>query len=377
MKKVCAVVAMLSLLSLGVAAQATITIDTVAVGDKGNVADRRFANAPGYGSVNYNYNIGKYEVTAGQYTAFLNAVAATDNYGLYSVFMATPGHGCGITRTGASGSYSYSVLSDWANNPVNCVSYWDSCRFANWLSNGQGTGTETGTYTLNGYNGSLGTSIERNSGAKWAVASHDEWYKAAYYKGGSTNAGYWLYTTKSDTAPGRDMADASGNNANYFSGSGAWPIDPTRYITRVGEFQNSTSYYGTFDQGGNMEEWNESVIEVHVSEQDQHHMCRGARGGSYGQYVNDTAAWAGGWHDPNTEGSQDGCRVVQVSPVPEPSSIIALAGGLLGLITLKRRKAEPFIPFTFSVRRSKSHGGLYFCSCKDVWYTISYCNIDL
>ena len=36
------------------------------------------------GSVGYNYNIGKYEVTAGQYTEFLNAVARTDTYGLYN-----------------------------------------------------------------------------------------------------------------------------------------------------------------------------------------------------------------------------------------------------------------------------------------------------
>jgi len=36
-----------------------------------------------------------------------------------------------------------------------------------------------------------------------AVASEDEWYKAAYYKGGSTNAGYWYYPTGSDTYLGK------------------------------------------------------------------------------------------------------------------------------------------------------------------------------
>ena len=33
------------------------------------------------GSVGYAYNIGKYEVTAGQYTEFLNKVAGTDTEG--------------------------------------------------------------------------------------------------------------------------------------------------------------------------------------------------------------------------------------------------------------------------------------------------------
>ena len=43
----------------------------------------------GYGAVAYNYSIGKYEVTLNQYVAFLNAVAETDNCGLYNAAMAT------------------------------------------------------------------------------------------------------------------------------------------------------------------------------------------------------------------------------------------------------------------------------------------------
>ena len=65
-----------------------ITIDTVTVGDPGNAADTHHSGTTGYGSVSYTYNIGKYEVTAGQYTAFLNAVAKTDTYGLYNTDMA-------------------------------------------------------------------------------------------------------------------------------------------------------------------------------------------------------------------------------------------------------------------------------------------------
>ena len=81
------------------AAQAVITIDTVPVGDPGNAGDTRYAT-PGYGAVAYTYNIGKYEVTAGQYTAFLNAVARVDTYGLYNTDMDTAVNscGCGIQR---------------------------------------------------------------------------------------------------------------------------------------------------------------------------------------------------------------------------------------------------------------------------------------
>src|SRR6478752_5856436 len=84
------------------AAYATITIDTVPVGDVGNPNDPVTGNL--YGGVNYAYRIGEYEVTLGQYTAFLNAVAATDKYGLFHAFN-------GIARGGPSGSYSYTVIS--------------------------------------------------------------------------------------------------------------------------------------------------------------------------------------------------------------------------------------------------------------------------
>ena len=102
MKRICAVTAALALLGLSIAAQATI-IQTVPVGNAGNAADTRYAT-PGYGSVGYAYNIGKYEVTAGQYTAFLSAVAATDTYALYNTVMSRTDYGSGITRSGASPS---------------------------------------------------------------------------------------------------------------------------------------------------------------------------------------------------------------------------------------------------------------------------------
>ena len=42
------------------------------------------------------------------------------------------------------------------------------------------------------------------------------------------------------------MADALGNNANYDMDS--FPIDLGKYTTVAGEFENSASAYGTYDQ---------------------------------------------------------------------------------------------------------------------------------
>lgn len=339
MKRASAVAAAIVLLCLGTVAQA-VTIATVPVGDAGNPGELSGSGAGGYGpdrvcgSVSYDYNIGKYEVTAGQYTEFLNAKAATDTYGLYNTNMWSSWGGCKIQRTGSQGTYRYSVAADWANRPVNFVSYWDACRFANWLCNGQGTGsTETGAYTLNNYNGRDGRTITRNPGWKWAVTSEDEWYKAAYYKGGSLDAGYWDFPTKSNTAPANRVLEADpGNSANYYVGGHC--IGSPYYRTNAGEFENSASAYGTFDQAGNVWEWNETIVWTTGSD-----VCHDLRGGCFGDIgVFNLQAWdrhAG--QPPTLDDMSFGFRVVRA--VPEPSSMLTLAGGLISLLGIGRRRA--------------------------------------
>jgi sulfatase modifying factor 1 len=339
MKKVFAVTAVLALLCLGSLAQANITIATVPVGNPGNAGEWSGESYGGYGpdricgSVGYNYNIGKYEVTAGQYTAFLNAVARTDTYALYSTGMSYTDRGSGITRGGSSGSYTYSVATDFINRPVNYVGWGDCARFTNWLHNGQPTGpqdastTEDGAYYLNGAttNAQL-LAVNREADWRWAITSEDEWYKAAYHKNDGVTGNFFDYPTSSNTAPGQDMADASGNNANYYTAPYAYPIDSPYYTTVAGEFQNSDSPYSTFDQGGNVREWNEAIVSG---------AYRGLRGGSLGDYYSYLLASDRDYkYTPSSEHYGVGFRVSEV--VPEPSSLIALAGGLISLLGIRR-----------------------------------------
>jgi sulfatase modifying factor 1 len=312
---------MTAVLAIGSVTQAAITIDTVAVGDAGNAGELSGAGVAGgfgpdriCGSVGYAYNIGKYEVTAGQYTAFLNAVAATDTYGLYHTEMWNRASGCKIQRSGSSGSYTYSVATDWANRPVNFVSYWDSCRFANWLHNGQPMGlqdastTEGGAYALNGYNGEGGQTIGREAGAKWAVTSEDEWYKAAYYKSGGIDAGYWKYPTRSDATPANQVLNPDPGNSANFCLNWTYTISYPYCRTEVGEFENSASPYGTFDQSGNVWEWTEATISG---------ANRGIRGGSFDLTI---ASYQQGlfrnYTLPTYEAWSVGFRVCRVAPEP-------------------------------------------------------------
>jgi len=244
-----------------------VNIETITVVNPGNIAD-----STTYGSVDYIYNIGKYEVTVGQYTEFLNAVAATDTYGLYHLSMQ-------IHRSGSSGSYTYSPAAGWENRPVTYVCWGDAARFANWLHNGQPIGaqdlttTEDGAYFLNGAISKAALmAVSRETDWMWAITSENEWYKAAYHMADHGVAGdYWTFPTSNNNTPGITFSPDPGNNANYYKNG--YTIGSPYFITEVGEFENSPSPYGTFDQGGNVWEWNEGVRDA---------SSRGIRGGSYG-----------------------------------------------------------------------------------------------
>jgi len=257
----------------------TMDMPFMSVGHTGNSDD---THGSGYGAVNYAYGIGKFEVTSGQYTEFLNAVAADDTYALYNERMGDPTHiegddfpfgGCNIQRSGSPGSYSYSVAAAWEDRPVNYVSWGDVARYSNWMSNGMPSGnqdlstTEDGAYFLNGATSSsaLKTAIAARQspvGAEsfYYLPTEDEWYKAAFHKNDGDTANYYDYPTDSDTQPGAipgsGLADPDpGNVATYHGSAGIDGLGDPYYRTLVGEHENSASPYGTFDMAGNVGEW--------------------------------------------------------------------------------------------------------------------------
>ena len=315
-------------LALVSTAPAAICIETVPIGNVDNVAD---THGDGYGAVDYAYSIGKYEVTSGQYTEFLNAVAATDTYGVYDTGMApTSGFNCGITRTVVTGNpygiYSYSVDSAYVDRPVNNISWGAAVRFANWMANGQPVGaqttatTEDGSYYLNGaVSRSALMAVTRKAGATWVLPTEDEWYKAAYYD--ADNTCYYNYATGTDTKPSNTIVDPDGgNNANINSGT----------FTLVGEFENSDSPYGTFDQTGNLKEWTESAYGS---------LDRIWRSGSSfnvpsGYLETYDIDCNYNHYDPTNDYYSDGFRIALV---PEPSTMSLLALGGLALIRRRRK----------------------------------------
>ncbi len=346
MKRTLDVATLIVVLLPCVSAFGTVIVETVSVGDVGNQSDIHNIQFSNTGRVDAAYSIGKYEVTVGQYAAFLNAVAATDVYGLYNPNMATDLNVAGIARIGTPGSYSYSVIGS-PDHPVTYVGWGDAARFANWLNNGQPVGlqdnttTEEGAYFLHGATSEEAlTLLGRQLNAKWFLPSENQWYKSAYYQPpgqGGDSDGYWQYPMKSNSTPYSDQPPgATPNNSrvgNFFKNDGlangfddGFAVTAStgynaslNYLTDVGAYSSSASYYGTFDQGGNVSEWNEYNANV------AGFFLRGVLGGAWNNSVQyNSPSGAILWLSPISELATVGFRVASI---PEPTSVLLLLAG--------------------------------------------------
>ncbi|MBY0313398.1 MAG: formylglycine-generating enzyme family protein [Phycisphaerales bacterium] len=261
-KSIFSVVACAAFTGLGASvASAQVAIEFRTVGNAGNAGDPGNPTSGPLGAVAYEYRIGAFEVTNAQYAAFLNAVAASDPRGLFNANMGTDPRG-GITRSGTTGSFTYTVRPNMGNKPVNFVSSLDALRMANWLTNGQGSGsTESGAYTLNG---NTVTAITRDLSNPNQVflPTRNEWYKAALHQpasqGGDTD-NFWKFATQSNDFPIVGTATATGDIANPSATTVNWQRGAdwngqNGNVTTVGSCLNS-SFYGAFDMNGNVQEW--------------------------------------------------------------------------------------------------------------------------
>ena len=340
--------AALACLPFGSIASAQTTIQWVTVGDPGNTAD---TDPSGYGAVATSFQIMKYEFTNQQYTDFLNSVDAngTNPNSVYSASMGSDARG-GISFTSGNDPGSkYAIRSNMGDKPVNYVSWFDAARVSNWLMNGatSSSDTEDGAYTLVGGQTS-GNAPGVNNGATFYVPTENQWYKAAYYQGGGTNAGYWNYATQSDSDPtavtagetGIGSAGSTGNFAN-FNRAAVWNSQNDGNVTTVGT-NGGPSAYGAFDMSGNVFEWNDLTGAAGSS--------RELRGGDW---FYDNPFYLSSSHssseDPSYEDSVIGFRLARsgasTSAVPEidPSSlgsVLALVLGSLGLLERRRLKVR-------------------------------------
>ena len=312
-----AVVGVLAFVAATLSASAFgVTINYQTIGNAGNAANA----VTGRGSVAAAFRMQKNEVTNTQYAEFLNSQGKSNTNGIYSSLMGSDSANGGISQSGSTGNFTYSVKSNMASRPVNYVSWFSAARFVNWLNNGQLTSatTETGAYTL--ANAVSGSTKVRNAGANTYLPNQNEWEKAAYYAG--TGSVYTLYPTNSNTLPTASLSNGT-NVANFNS--------VTTTLLNAGTYASTASFYGIQDMSGNASEW----IEMTVASSNPLIMGGGFTSATLG--MKSSSDSIGGLAKTSTmANSANGFRVAAAPvAVPEPETIALAAMGIASLVGME------------------------------------------
>lgn len=251
-----------------------------------------------FGAVNYSYRIGVTEVTVDQ---FFRAWTNDSRIGNGN----ENGWNNGVDHAVGSGA------------PASRVSWFEAAKFANWLTSGD---AYAGAYQFD-TNGVL-TVVDRDAalvlyGTVYALASEDEWYKAAYYH--PVNDGsYSLYSDGTDSTPLRGVT----NGWNYSDHS-----DGTNEMWEAGV--GGLEQNGTRDMNGNIWEWIESAWDQTLDDLSDGRVLRD--GGAHDTSYNMKSTYRHSAFNPTNEHELVGFRVVAI-PASQAWLNVAVAGaGSVGL----------------------------------------------
>jgi MYXO-CTERM domain-containing protein len=155
---------------------------------------------------------------------------------------------------------------------------------------------------------------------------------------------YWLYPMRTNLTPFSSHPSGTtpdnsraGNIFGFdslpngyddgFAVTGSPSFDAAQnYLTNVGAYTQSRSYFGAFDLGGNVMEWNETMDAS---------FFRGVRGGSWSLLAADLRSSSRSFLDASGAGNVVGFRV---DTVPEPTVAGIALLGALGLAARRPRR---------------------------------------
>lgn len=259
------------------------------IGNPGNTDD-----LTGFGAVDYDYCIGKLEVSIDQ---FSKAKAEDSRIG-----DGDEGYWNDGTRTVGSGA------------PASYVSVEEAMKFCNWLTTGD---AYAGAYQFDAV--AALTNVDRSAaavayGMVYVLPTEDEWYKAAYFRPDAS--GYSLYASGLNTLP---AWGAGGWNYNH--SSSGYAIGPTNYLWTTGS--SAQEQNGTYDMMGNISEITESPNDGTL---DYITEARGARGASAFDPEYCLKASFSAYNMPNTtmEFDRGGFRVAVIDETSIPPVQISL-----------------------------------------------------
>jgi sulfatase modifying factor 1 len=300
----------------------TFNMEFKTIGNPGNAADTTGDPNPA-GRVDYEYGIGKFEVSRDMITKYNAAFGTANNLAITLQDM---------TIYGGNG----------ADKPATGISWNEAARFVNWLNESQGfakaykfaagsaVNANIQTWT-SGEAGYLANNRYRNSLAKYVLPSMNEWYKAAYFSPGGT---YYNYATGSDTIP-TAVTSGTGSGTAVYGFVNEQAVQGPAVVDQAG----GLSPYGVMGLEGNVREWQEGTS-FGTGNNSNASGVRYYRGGAFDQTLASMGSGDVSSMSPTIEHYAQGFRVVtMVDPVPEPSMmVIGTLFGLGGLVAKRRRK---------------------------------------
>ncbi len=329
-------------------------IDWVTIGAPGNApwagdgtpGDR----AVGRGGVNYEYNIGRFEVTSAQWVEFFNA-AFDRPAGDRLPHLIPPNFWGGVpTSPTTPGGLRWTTTPQSAMRPTGNISWRMAAMYCNWLHYGRGTDRAAflnGAYDVSTFGatvaGRFTDQLTHHPGARYWVPTWDEWLKAAHYDQNKLNpdgtrGGWWRYSNGSDIAfvPGPPGAIVNGQpaTANFGWDSFDFP-GQSPFAVPLGAYANVTSPFGLYDVAGATGEWTEEALYPIPGELFPNDRLFDGTWWIDGFPNSDRLGIAGGSEIPNYSGFELGFRIATSVPAPGACSLVA---GLFLLSTFGRRR---------------------------------------
>ena len=218
----------------------------------------------GRGRVDYEYRIGRTEITTAQYVEFANVAYGVPVLQRHPNVGPTPySSGAFIESIIGGGGLRYAVSPEpgSAMRPVFGVSWYLAALYCNWLHNGKSNDPAslyTGAYDTStwGYaDGQYTDGVTHLPGARFWIPTIDEQIKAFHYdpnRFGVGQGGYWLNKNMRDIFGQSGAPGVGQTSAGYNPGGG---IDPKRIP--LGSYPNEQSPWGLLDTSGGTTEWNE------------------------------------------------------------------------------------------------------------------------
>lgn len=306
-------------------------IDWVTVGAVGNQpwqgngtpGDR----AVGRGGVNYEYKIGRFEVTTAQWVEFMNAAYDRPRAD-WLPHLANPSTwGAVGTTPNTPGGRRWAVPAGNEMLGVGGISWHQAAIYCNWLENNKSTDRAAflnGAYDVSTFF-TIGNIFQDQAahtpGARYWIPTWDEWLKASHFDPNFTNPDgcrgkWWQYSTTSDTAPLPGPPGVGEHNRGFST--------PSPFGIPLGSYTNVTSPWGLYDTAGGTSEWTEEI----------HALSDGTRSryadGSWwldGPGVADRIGVPGIDEFPNYALFDSGFRIA--STVPSPNVLLPLLGVVL------------------------------------------------